>query len=164
MQPHTLVREVFRRISSEGALSVDDLFTPDAIYEGVYANAQIRGAAAIGIMLGRVIPAALDRFRQWPIGVLANSEGNQLSVEYRSDGIARHNGAPYRNFYTGLIRVDDGRIAFWREYYDPARFAAAVGPDFPRLIEKWMPVGSMAAKPADHPAHTLFALIGDGEA
>ncbi|OYU34789.1 MAG: hypothetical protein CFE35_12925 [Novosphingobium sp. PASSN1] len=139
------------------------MFTPDAIYEGVYANAQIRGAAAIGLMLGKVIPAALDRFRQWPIGILSNSDGTSLSIEYRSDGIAPHNGAPYRNFYTGLIRLKGDRIAFWREYYDPSRFAAAVGPNFPRLVEQWMPAGSMTAKPADHPAHTLFALLGDNK-
>lgn len=163
MKPHDIVREVFRRISSEGALAVDDLFTPEAVYEGVYANAQIKGAAAIGFMLGKVIPAALNRFRQWPIGILASGDGTQLCVEYRSDGIARHNGAPYRNFYTGLIRLEGGLIAFWREYYDPGRFAAAVGPDFPRLVEQWMPAGSMATKPADHPVHSLFALLGDSE-
>jgi ketosteroid isomerase-like protein len=141
-----LVNEVFRRISSGGLERVDDLFTPDGVYEGVYAEQYIAGAEAIAAMLADAIPAALSPFRQWPIGIVYDEMKQAAAVEYVSEGIALHDGSIYANRYTGLMRFKDDRIAYWREYYDPALFAAAVGPGFAAIMAERMPGGSMPTK------------------
>ena len=145
-----LVNEVFRRISSGGLERVDDLFTPDGVYEGVYAEQSIAGAQAIAAMLADAIPAALSPFRQWPIGMVFDEVKQAAAVEYVSQGVALHDGSIYANRYTGLMRFKDDRIAYWREYYDPALFAAAVGPGFAEIVAETMPVGSMPTKLGHH--------------
>lgn len=47
-------------------------------------------------------------------------------VEYRSDGRTRR-GRPYHNRYIAVLRLDaDGRVAMWREYFDPNAIAEAL--------------------------------------
>jgi ketosteroid isomerase-like protein len=125
---------------------VEDLFTPDGVYEGVYAEHYIAGAKAIATMLAEAIPAALSPFRQWPIGLVYDELKQAAAVEYMSQGIAVHDGSNYANRYTGIMRFSDGRVAYWREYYEPAWFAAAVGPGFGAIVAEKMPAGSMTAK------------------
>jgi ketosteroid isomerase-like protein len=48
-------------------------------------------------------------------------------VEYRSDGRTR-TGRPYHNRYIAILRLDaDGKVALWREYFDPTAIAEALG-------------------------------------
>jgi ketosteroid isomerase-like protein len=51
----------------------------------------------------------------------------QIVAEYRSDGITRA-GRAYPNSYVAFFELRDGRIAFWREYFDPHVVAAAFPP------------------------------------
>lgn len=146
-----LIDDVFGRISSGGAHSVAELFEPDGIYEGAYADDFIHGNEAIATMLGDVIPRAISPFRQWPIAINLNREGTLASVEYMSEGVAVHDGSRYANLYVGIMRLSKRRIAHWREYYCPARFAAAVGPGFGELVAAHMPAGSMMPKGGHHP-------------
>ena len=119
-----LIDEVFRRISSGGREPVADLFTEDAVYEGIYADDAVTGREAISIMLAKVIPAAISPFRQWPIATYPVAGRSDLVLtEYRSDGVGVHDGRIYRNKYVGVIRLQDGKIRYWREYYDPGLFA-----------------------------------------
>jgi ketosteroid isomerase-like protein len=48
-------------------------------------------------------------------------------AEYRSDGITRA-GRSYPNSYVAFFELRDGRIAVWREYFDPNVVAAAFPP------------------------------------
>jgi uncharacterized protein len=51
----------------------------------------------------------------------------QIVAEYRSEGVTR-NGRPYENAYVGFFEVEDGRVAAWREYFDPTVIATAFAP------------------------------------
>jgi ketosteroid isomerase-like protein len=52
----------------------------------------------------------------------------QVVAEYASDGTT-HAGRSYRNAYVAFFEVRDGRIATWREYFDPTVIAAAFPPE-----------------------------------
>jgi ketosteroid isomerase-like protein len=48
-------------------------------------------------------------------------------AEYRSEATTR-TGRPYRNRYIGVFELDtDGKIALWREYFDPRAIDEALG-------------------------------------
>lgn len=147
-QINQLIHEVFRRISSGGLISVAELFTPDGIYEGAYVDDYMAGRASIDAMIATVIPAAIHPFRQWPIGIYFADDDDIVTVEYMSEGTGVHDGSLYRNRYAGIIRIENGLIAHWREYYDPRRFDAAVGPGFEAIVRREMPPGAMLLKPA----------------
>jgi ketosteroid isomerase-like protein len=144
-----IIKTVFENISSAGAQSVEALFTADAIYEGSYTNARICGARAIADMLGVIIPAAISPFRQWLIGMVLSPDGRSAVVEYRSDGISRHSGVPYRKHYIGALCFSGEQISYWREYYDPALFANTLGPDFEELVSRLMREGGVQPKQGD---------------
>lgn len=52
----------------------------------------------------------------------------QVVAEYASDGTTVA-GRSYRNSYVAFFGVRDGRIATWREYFDPTAIAAAFPPE-----------------------------------
>jgi uncharacterized protein len=45
-------------------------------------------------------------------------------AEYRGDGVTKK-GRPYPNRYVGFFELRDGRVAHWREYFDPTVVTAA---------------------------------------
>lgn len=48
----------------------------------------------------------------------------EIVAEYRSAGTTRA-GRPYANRYVAFFTVADGRVAEWREFFDPTVVAAA---------------------------------------
>jgi uncharacterized protein len=49
-----------------------------------------------------------------------------IAAEYKSNGITKA-GRPYLNAYAAFFEVADGRVARWREYFNPDVVAEALG-------------------------------------
>lgn len=84
-----------------------------------------------GRQLAAFLHALPTLFRSLPLTgrrTLVADVPGVVVVEYRSDGVA-HTGRPYRNRYVSIFEVDDGgRVALWREYFDPLVVIDAMRP------------------------------------
>ena len=61
---------------------------------------------------------------EWVDPVIRATEEPGVYVVEMSSEAKRVNGDPYRNTYVIVARVVDGKIALWREYFDPTPFRA----------------------------------------
>jgi ketosteroid isomerase-like protein len=145
-QIEAIVTDLFRRISSDGKQSVGVVFADDGRYEGAYPgtpdssaeeNALV-GAAAISKFFHEALPQALAPFDQWADTLYVVGDGDTAVVEGRSHGTATHDGSTYENRYAWIMHFRDGKIALMREYFNPIRYFAAIGPDFGKVIAQVM--------------------------
>lgn len=135
-----IVRGVFRQISSDGKESVAASFTENAIYDFPYWPAYLIGRENLGKMFIDVIPRVLLKLKQWPIAIYPVADGDTVIVEYASHATSAVDGGTYENRYAAIMKLVDGKIDFWREYYNPEWFNRATGTLFGELIEKYLPV------------------------
>jgi len=57
-----------------------------------------------------------------------------LIVEYTSHTIYHPTGQPYSNAYLGILRFEDGKIAYWREYLNPLIIKESMLGDFEKPV------------------------------
>jgi uncharacterized protein len=53
-----------------------------------------------------------------------------LIVEYHSDTIHRPSGRRYANNYLGIVRFEEDRVVFWKEYINPLPVLEVYGSNF----------------------------------
>jgi uncharacterized protein len=111
---------------------VADLLTEDAVFDVPYADASamempVRGREAFAATFAWVVAELFDPFLLEPIEEYLGADPEVLIVEYRSEGAIKANGSPYANRYVGVFRIRDGKIALWREYYNPEVMTRAAG-------------------------------------
>jgi len=70
------------------------------------------------------IPKLFSRMNFTEITVHGRAPNGIVAAEYRSNGLTRA-GQPYVNSYAGFFEVRGGKIARWREYFDPVVIRAA---------------------------------------
>lgn len=75
----------------------------------------------------RAMPKLFSQLHFSDVVVHGQLPSGLVAAEYRSDGATRA-GRPYANSYVALFEVRDGRIARWREYFDPNVVAGAFSP------------------------------------
>ncbi|MCW2621232.1 MAG: yesE 1 [Frankiales bacterium] len=125
--------EVVRRIVQlVGDLEVDaavELVTDDLVLEfpfrGDGGPRRLAGEAAKGFITS--LPKLFTRMDFRDVTIHGRLPSGQVVVEYRSEGLTRA-GRPYPNSYVGFFSIRDGRVAVWREYFDPTVVAAAFAP------------------------------------
>lgn len=111
-------------------LDVDALgpmLADNAVMELPYAPPEMgrraEGRAAIVEAL-RVAPAMFSQFRLTPGASFVSQDAQSIIVEAESRGTFRDGGA-YANKYVILFTFSGGKIALWREYFDPLRLGEA---------------------------------------
>jgi len=57
-----------------------------------------------------------------------------LIVEYTSHTIYHPTGKPYSNRYIGILRFDNGKIVYWREYLNPLIIKESMLTDFEKTV------------------------------
>lgn len=121
-----LVRQVLDRV---GALEVEaalELVTDDLVIElpfrGDGGPRRMEGQAASDFI--RSLAALFERLPFREVVVHGELPSGEVVAEYRSEGVTRA-GRAYDNAYVGFFAVRDGRIARWREYFDPNVVAVA---------------------------------------
>ncbi len=123
-----LLRDLFARLNAR-QFEFGDLLTDDAEFDVPYARfpAPVIGRAAFVHMFADVT-AGLFRTLDFTLLDFHNSnDGVTTVVEYASKGVIAANGKPYENRYAGVFRFREGRIALWREYFNPEEFSRATG-------------------------------------
>jgi hypothetical protein len=57
-----------------------------------------------------------------------------------------HDGSTYENRYVWIMRFEDGKIAFMREYFNPVWYDAAVGSAYQDVIARVFPSEEFSVK------------------
>jgi ketosteroid isomerase-like protein len=125
-----VVRELIARVGQldvEAALElVADDFVLELPFRGDGGPRRLEGDAARRFV--RAMPKLFATLPFRDVVVHGALPTGPVVAEYASDGTT-HSGRPYRNAYIALFWVSDGRIATWREYFDPTVVAAAFSPE-----------------------------------
>jgi len=76
------------------------------------------------------IPDIFDQFEMTANALYPSESSATLTIEASSAGRFR-SGGDYNNVYVLLLQFNGGKLALWREYYDPRRVQF---PDDPTII------------------------------
>ena len=68
----------------------------------------------------------VENFRFFDIRVYAFADPQAAVAEFKAEGLIKPTGRIYRQDYVLFLRAVAGKIAFLREYFDPARAARAL--------------------------------------
>lgn len=80
-------------------------------------------------MLDQFIGKENGIYASWDIfniRVYSAGEPDLFFVEMDGKGVVAKSGYSYEQSYISLLRVEGGRIALWREYFNPIRLQAAL--------------------------------------
>lgn len=91
--------------------------------EGKYATRRVTGEALRTYMRGIPVRNSQIAFtaKVWRVS-------NDSDVILEANGnLVRADGTPYRNKYIMVFHIEDGRIASWREYFNPVVAARTFG-------------------------------------
>jgi len=106
------------------------LIADDLLWELAYAPAIGHPARLIGreevIRHVNWFRGAVENFRFFDIRVYAFVDPEAAVAEFKAEGLIKPTGRIYRQDYVVFLRAVAGKIAFLREYFDPARAAWAL--------------------------------------
>jgi ketosteroid isomerase-like protein len=125
------VVELLATLSGGRYDEVELRLTPDAVFHAPYLHGSgpgVEGGPAVAAMLRRFLGRSFDPLSFTIDRIHLGLDPSTVVVEYRSAGLTRVSGAPYANTYVGIFEVRDGRIALWREFFDPRQVDLAFGP------------------------------------
>lgn len=104
------------------------IYTPNVVVEFAYApeghTQKLEGPEAVARFMEK-IGSFSEGFRTGTPTILDTAEG--FVAEYHGDAIFKDTGKSYSQDYIVVVKVQDGRIAHIREYYDPLRVLRAMG-------------------------------------
>jgi uncharacterized protein len=108
--------------------SLLDMFTEDVVFEFPYAPdglpRRLHGRSALAAHLERLGP--LLSFGQMELDAV-HAAGETVVVEFSCNGQGLATGAPYNQVYISVVTLRVGRIAQYRDYWNPLVVLAALG-------------------------------------
>jgi ketosteroid isomerase-like protein len=108
----------------------DDLkiYSDDFVAEFPYAPEDHTRRLEGGEAMGRFLSAIGNFAEAFKLGEPTIHETKDGFVaEYRGESIFKSSGRPYVQDYVVIVKVKDGKIAHWKEHYDPMRVLRAMG-------------------------------------
>ena len=106
------------------------LIADDILWELAYAPALGHPARLVGrdevVRHATWFVAAVENFRFFDLKVYALADPEGAVAEVKGEGLIKATGRIYRQDYVVFLRAAGGKIAFLREYFDPARAAKAL--------------------------------------
>jgi uncharacterized protein len=107
-----------------------DLWTDDCVFEFPFAPPgypqRLEGREAVWDYI-KDYPARIDLKAFHDVHYLHGADPDVLVVEMRSEGQVVGTGTPYDVQYISIITIRDGRIAHYRDYWNPLAVASALG-------------------------------------
>ena len=76
---------------------------------------------------------AVENFRFYDLRTHPSANPLEVSAEVKAEGVSKPTGRIYEQDYVLFVRVDNGKLAFIREYFDPVRAALALDAPIPAL-------------------------------
>ena len=124
-----LVRRHFETLVADNA-RWQTLIADDLVWELPYAPAlghpaRLSGRAEVVAHISWFLGAVED-FRFFDLDVHVMADPDAAVAEVRAEGLIKPTGRVYQQRYVLFLRAAGGRIAFLREYFDPARAARAL--------------------------------------
>lgn len=121
----------------------------DAVWEMPFAPEPlprvIEGGQVIGHFADWLFAIAPD-LHVVELSIRATEDPDLVVMEVQMTSTLGHNGRTYANSYCSLIRVVDGKIALFREYFDPTVVREAFGEDgLEKAVDHVMAAVSAAA-------------------
>ncbi|MGV3616429.1 MAG: nuclear transport factor 2 family protein [Fimbriimonas sp.] len=125
--------ELFRRHLNNFAKPVEeqdltvyaDGFVAEFPFAPVDHTRRLEGAEAISRFFSK-IPSFSDGFKIGDAVKIVES-GDDLVAEYTGSSVFKDTNLPYAQEYVAVAKIQDGKIAHIREYYDPMRVLRALG-------------------------------------
>ncbi|MEN2395740.1 nuclear transport factor 2 family protein [Pseudomonas halotolerans] len=113
------------------------LITDDLVWELPFAPALGHPARLEGRdqVLGHVgwFISAVESFRFFDLRIHPGVSPLEASAEVKAEGLIKPTGRIYEQEYVLFVRVENGKLAFIREYFDPVRAALALDAPIPAL-------------------------------
>ena len=134
----TQLRELFTEmISAFGSKEFDHFATflrHDTVFEWPYLPLEDFPDRMIGVeafvATSRAGMAECDPYRHQVDCFYDQLDPDMLIVEYHSDTIHRPSGRRYANKYLGILRYEDDKVVYWREYVNPLPILDVYGDRF----------------------------------
>ncbi|MBA1275415.1 nuclear transport factor 2 family protein [Stutzerimonas azotifigens] len=76
---------------------------------------------------------AVENFRFYDLIIHPGADLSEASAEVKAEGLIKPTGRIYRQDYVLFVRVENGKLAFIREYFDPVQAAIALEAPIPAL-------------------------------
>jgi ketosteroid isomerase-like protein len=100
-----------------------ELFADDAIMEFPYASSlgyprKLEGKAAIASYMREVF-AYVGQFRFSDVRVFPTEDPNVIVAEFNGDASVTSTGRDYKQEYIVRLETKNGKIIYYREYWDP---------------------------------------------
>src|SRR5947209_13094933 len=106
------------------------LIADDILWELAYAPALGHPARLSGrdeaVRHASWFVGAVENFRFFDMKLYALADPEDSIAEVKGEGLIKATGRTYRQDYVVFLRAAEGKIAFLREYFDPARAAMAM--------------------------------------
>lgn len=113
------------------------LIADDLLWELPFAPTLGHPAHLIGReqVLGHVgwFLGAVENFRFFDLKIHPGANPSEASAEVKAEGMIKPTGRLYQQDYVLFVRVENGRLASIREYFDPVRAAIALEAPIPAL-------------------------------
>jgi ketosteroid isomerase-like protein len=106
------------------------LLADDVVWELPYAPAlghpaRLAGRDAV-VRHATWFLGAVEKLRFFDVNVYAFADQEAAVAEFKAEALIKSTGRLYRQDYVLFLRAAGGKIAFLREYFDPARAAKAL--------------------------------------
>lgn len=76
---------------------------------------------------------AVENFRFFDLKIHPGAAPSEASAEVKAEGLIKPTGRLYQQDYVLFVRVENEKLAFIREYFDPVRAAIALDAPIPAL-------------------------------
>jgi ketosteroid isomerase-like protein len=126
-KPAALMGEFLRCIEASDFDALSNLLCEDAVFDFPFrasGDPISSGRGVITESLRTGFGRFLKTIRFEILGSYPSEDGRSVVTEYSSEG-ERQAGGTYRNRYICVLQARDGRIAHFREYYNPLALAPA---------------------------------------
>ena len=125
-----LVRGLFAAIGTRDLDHLAATVTDDVRFEAPYAGGgtTVVGRDAVVEMFSRTLGGFVDRLELEITALYPGLDPDVLVAEYQSRATVLATGRRYENRYIGVFELRHGRLALWREYFNPEILAAALAP------------------------------------
>ncbi|MGE0385714.1 MAG: nuclear transport factor 2 family protein [Gammaproteobacteria bacterium] len=125
-----LAHALLARMSAGDFAGLAGLVTEDFVFDVPYVTDEAARPphgrdAVIGYFNG-VMKSLFAALELTPDEAYPGRDPDVLCLEYHSRGVLAANGAPYRNRYLGVFRFRSGRVALWREFFNPEELTRAL--------------------------------------
>jgi uncharacterized protein len=131
MNAPELLNEHFRTINAQPE-AWRKLFAADAVLEMPYAPPHVPSVLNGIDAISQSVQGFFGQFSDFNIEVkkIHRIEGEDAAIaEFAATATVIPTGKPYNQEYVLLIRAENGKIVFCREYFDGSRIVAAFTPD-----------------------------------